>query len=135
MKKKDKFIDDFDDEYEYLYNKDYELEEDIELTEDELKELLKDLPPEIWEPIKNFEGLYSVSNFGSVRNDRTGKILKPRINPYAPWKDTYFLYKNGKIYSYSVDIRFLGSKQEEEIKTKEQKEPIRSENGKINPFI
>ena len=135
MKKKEKFIDDFDDEYEDLYNKDYELKEDIEFTEDELKEYLKDLPPEVWEPIKDFEGLYSVSNFGSVRNDRTGKLLKPHINPYAPWLDTYFIYKNSKRYSYSVDIIFLGSKQEEEIKPKEQKEPIRSENGKINPFI
>lgn len=135
MKKKDKFIDDFDDEYEYLYNKDYEIEENIEFTEDELKEYLKDLPPEVWEPIKDFEGLYSVNNFGSVRNDRTGKLLKSRVNHFAPWKDTYFLYKNGKRYSYSVDTIFKPYEPEEEIKPKEQKEPIRSENGKINPFI
>ena len=135
MKKKDKFIDDFDDEYEYLYNKDYEIEENIEFTEDELKEYLKDLPPEVWEPIKDFEGLYSVNNFGSVRNDRTGKLLKSRVNPFAPWKDTYFLYKNGKRYSYSVDTIFKPYEPEEETKPKEQKEPIRSENGKINPFI
>lgn len=135
MKKKEKFIDDFDDEYEDLYNKDYELEEDIEFTEDELKEYLKDLPPEVWEPIKSFEGLYSVSNFGSVRNDRTGKLLKSRVNPYAPWKDIYFIYKNGKRYSYSVDTIFKPYEPEEEIKPKEQKEPVRSENGKINPFI
>lgn len=135
MKKKKEIIDDFDDEYEDLYNKDYELEEDIELTEDELKEYLKDLSPEVWEPIKGFEGLYSVSNFGSVRNDRTGKLLKSRINPYAPWKDIYFIYKNGKRYSYSVDTIFKPYEPEEEIKPKEQKEPVRSENGKINPFI
>ena len=135
MKKKKEFIDDFDDEYEYLYNKDYEIEENIEFTEDELKEYLKDLPPEVWEPIKDFEGLYSVNNFGSVRNDRTGKLLKSRVNPFAPWKDTYFLYKNGKRYSYSVDTIFKPYEPEEETKPKEQKEPIRSENGKINPFI
>ena len=109
--------------------------ENIEFTEDELKEYLKDLPPEVWEPIKNFEGLYSVNNFGSVRNDRTGKLLKSRINPFAPWKDTYFLYKNGKRYSYSVDTIFKPYEPEEETKPKQQKEPIRSENGKINPFI
>lgn len=109
-----------------------EPEYDLDLTEEELKEYLKDLPPEIWEPIKNFEGLYSVSNFGSVRNDRTGKLLKSRINPFAPWKDTYFIYKDGKRYSYSVDI-FPEPHYEE--KSKENKEPIIGPNGKINPFI
>ena len=32
---------------------------------------------EIWKPIKGYEGLYEVSNFGRVKNKNTNKILKP----------------------------------------------------------
>ena len=32
---------------------------------------------ELWSPIKDYVGIYSVSNYGRVRNDRTGQILKP----------------------------------------------------------
>ena len=34
---------------------------------------------EIWRKIAGYEN-YSVSNLGNVRNDKTGKILKPRLN-------------------------------------------------------
>lgn len=37
---------------------------------------LKDMI-EIWRDIKDYEGLYQVSNFGRVRNSRTGKLIKP----------------------------------------------------------
>lgn len=33
---------------------------------------------EVWKPIKGFEGLYEVSNFGRIKN-RHGRILKPRL--------------------------------------------------------
>ncbi len=35
---------------------------------------------EIWKPIVGYEGLYSVSTLGAVRNDKTNKILKPRVH-------------------------------------------------------
>lgn len=35
---------------------------------------------EIWKPIREFEGLYEVSNFGEVKSlPRNGTILKPRL--------------------------------------------------------
>ncbi len=33
---------------------------------------------EVWRSIKDYEGLYEVSNFGRVRNARTGLVLRPR---------------------------------------------------------
>jgi predicted DNA-binding ArsR family transcriptional regulator len=35
---------------------------------------------EIWKDIKDYEGLYQVSNFGRVMGLKRNKILKPRIN-------------------------------------------------------
>jgi hypothetical protein len=35
---------------------------------------------EIWNEIKGYEGIYSVSNYGNVRNDKTGIILKQELN-------------------------------------------------------
>lgn len=35
---------------------------------------------EIWRDIKDYEGLYQVSNLGRVKNSRTGKLLKLYIN-------------------------------------------------------
>ena len=35
---------------------------------------------EEWRDIKDYQGLYSVSNFGEVKSHRTGKILKPATN-------------------------------------------------------
>lgn len=37
---------------------------------------------EQWRSIKNYEGLYEVSNWGRVKNTRTGRVLKPMKN----WK-------------------------------------------------
>ena len=77
-------------------------EEDLLPEEEELlKEYEAEKINETWSPIKDFEGLYSASNLGRVKNDRTGKVLKGHSNPYAPWIDNYTLYKNGKRYKYS----------------------------------
>lgn len=35
---------------------------------------------ERWEQIKDYEGLYEVSNLGRIRNKKTGRILKPLKN-------------------------------------------------------
>ena len=34
---------------------------------------------EIWKPVKGYEGLYEVSNMGSVRNSKTGKLKIPQL--------------------------------------------------------
>lgn len=39
---------------------------------------------EIWRPINGWDGLYSVSSMGAIRNDRTGKIKKETV-----WGDRY----------------------------------------------
>lgn len=48
---------------------------------------------EIWKPVKDYEGLYEVSNWGRVRNVRTGSVLLPRkcMNGYL----IVVLYKDG----------------------------------------
>ena len=57
---------------------------------------------EIWASIKNYEGLYEVSNFGNVRSLKFGKIryLKPAKNQ----KGYYFvkLCKNGIVKYFKV---------------------------------
>jgi len=35
---------------------------------------------EIWRPIKRYENLYEISNLGRVKNTKTNRFLKPRIN-------------------------------------------------------
>lgn len=49
---------------------------------------------EEWKAIPGYEGLYEVSDFGRVRNTRTGRILRPGKNKFG----YYFvnLYKDGK---------------------------------------
>jgi len=47
---------------------------------------------EIWKPIENYEN-YSVSTFGQVRNNATGKILKGNDNGHGHFKIS--LWKNG----------------------------------------
>ena len=48
---------------------------------------------EIWKPIKDYEGLYLVSNMGRVMNCRTGRILKDYYHKGYRRVD---LFKNGK---------------------------------------
>ncbi len=41
---------------------------------------MTDNSKETWKPIKGYEGFYSVSNFGRVRNNRNNKLLKLNNN-------------------------------------------------------
>ena len=43
------------------------------------KENASDLKVE-WKLIEGFDGIYSVSNYGEVRNNKTGRLMKPRKN-------------------------------------------------------
>ena len=48
---------------------------------------------EIWKPIKNYEGLYEVSNLGNVKSIKNNTLIKPALNKgYL----RLVLYKNGK---------------------------------------
>lgn len=66
---------------------------------------LKDLPNEVWKPIKNYEGLYEISNYGRIKSlakksktkiTKEPKILKTfkRYTGYVQAK----LSKNSKLY-------------------------------------
>ena len=48
---------------------------------------------EIWKDIPNYEGLYQASNTGFIKNSRTNKILKPRIDKNGYFK--HILYIKG----------------------------------------
>ena len=65
---------------------------------------------EIWKSIKNFEGLYEISNFGRIKSCKRDvlckdgkikhyneRILKPAKGKYG--RNQYTLCKNGKKYS------------------------------------
>jgi len=55
---------------------------------------------EQWKPIKNYESLYEISNFGRIKNSTTKKILRAGINP-----DNYLtvsLYKHRERKTYSI---------------------------------
>lgn len=54
---------------------------------------------EIWKDIKDFEGLYWISNLGRVKN-KHGKILKPRLSSNGYYN--ICLYKNNKAKCYTV---------------------------------
>ena len=58
---------------------------------------------EIWESIKDYEGLYEVSNLGRVKGLKRSLILKPHIQNTREY--TYYvvgLSKNGKVKQYLV---------------------------------
>lgn len=57
------------------------------------KENASDLKVE-WKLIEGFGGTYSVSNYGEVRNNKTGKLMKPRKNETGYLRIN--LTKNGK---------------------------------------
>ena len=56
---------------------------------------------EIWKSIKGYEGYYSISNLGNVRNDKTQRILQGdhntigyrRVILYVPVKKRYFVHR------------------------------------------
>lgn len=60
---------------------------------------------ELWKPIKNYEGLYEISNLGNVKalnfhREKKEKLLKPKIDKYG-----YLcvrLSKNGKLKDFSI---------------------------------
>jgi hypothetical protein len=54
---------------------------------------------EIWKDIKNYEGLYQISNFANIKSLRNNKILK--INNYSEY-DKVILYKNKKANIFYV---------------------------------
>ncbi len=54
---------------------------------------------EIWKPVRNYESLYEISNIGRVRNVKTGRILKYKID------EGYYrvgLFKNNRQILYLV---------------------------------
>ena len=58
---------------------------------------------EIWKDIQGYEGLYQVSNLGTVKScyfRKSEKILKPRKNHYGYLR--FNLYKNGKSKTISA---------------------------------
>lgn len=60
---------------------------------------------EIWKDIKDFEGLYQVSNFGRVRSlnyGGTGKVKLLRPGEDSNGYLQVFLYKNGKRKAFQV---------------------------------
>lgn len=50
--------------------------------------------------IKNYEGLYTISNRGVIRSSYTGKIIKQHLNKYGYYQVR--LYKNKKPKNYTV---------------------------------
>lgn len=45
---------------------------------------------EVWKPINGYEGKYSVSSFGNVRNDKTGHITPGRKTGHGYRKVTFY---------------------------------------------
>lgn len=63
---------------------------------------------EIWKPIKNYEGLYEVSNFGRVKSlakNRPGQSNEEMIKKLVKGSNGYFhvsLYKSSKPETFSI---------------------------------
>lgn len=55
---------------------------------------------EIWRSIKDYEGLYEVSNWGRVRNCRNGSVLRP--GKYRRGYLYVILYKDGVMKHWSI---------------------------------
>lgn len=51
---------------------------------------------EIWKDIKDYEGIYQVSNNGNIKNIIRNKYLKPRLDAYGYLR--VILYKKGTHY-------------------------------------
>ena len=60
---------------------------------------------EHWKTIPDFPGLYSASDLGRVRNDTTGRILKPR--PTKNGYIRYALFVGGKTYRHALAHRLI----------------------------
>lgn len=55
---------------------------------------------EQWKPVKGYEGLYEVSNFGKVKSIKRGSILKQFLRKDK--RSKIILCKNGKVKCFSV---------------------------------
>ena len=68
---------------------------------------------EEWRPIVvkgKYKTNYSVSNFGKVRNDKTGKILKPFQEGKYPVVNIRYKNNKGKTKSFGTIIVTLNSR-------------------------
>lgn len=70
---------------------------------------------EIWKPVLGYEGIYSVSSFGNVRNDITKKPKYPTITTGDP-RPYIGLWRNNKIKIFRIHTlvisAFIGPKPE-----------------------
>ena len=55
---------------------------------------------EIWKDVVNFEGLYQISNFGLVKNNRTNKLLKFKYAGKGKYEQVCLLKQNQWYYLY-----------------------------------
>lgn len=55
---------------------------------------MKQLKNEIWKPIKDYEGLYEINNYGLVKNVKTNKIKEIQINDLG--RPYVLIYKDSK---------------------------------------
>lgn len=53
---------------------------------------------EIWREIPNYENKYSVSQFGRIKNIRSGKILKPNLTKYGYLRINFYKSNTNQIY-------------------------------------
>jgi len=53
---------------------------------------------EKWIEIKKLDNLYSVSNLGRVKNNKTGRILKPRLHKKTGYMRITITYKKNMYY-------------------------------------
>jgi len=60
---------------------------------------------ELWRDVKNYEGLYKISNFGKIRSLRRNKILKASINHHGYYR--IGLTKNSKQTNFFI-ARLVG---------------------------
>ena len=77
---------------------------------------------EEWKDIKNYEGIYQISNHGNVKSIRNNKLLRPGINSDGYY--TVLLSKNGKQKSIKIEISDSKKRLLITIKEKSQKYEI-----------
>jgi hypothetical protein len=63
---------------------------------------------EQWLPITGFEGRYSVSDQGRVRNDSTGRVLKPLVSKGNPYPRVFLGAGNQRYIHHLVAEEFIG---------------------------
>ncbi len=68
---------------------------------------------EIWKDIKDYEGLYEVSNLGRVRNVLRDKQLKPSINTHGYYRVALTKDKKAKHFKVHrlVALNFIGEQE------------------------